>query len=239
LLRAITFDLWSTLLVEKSLTERRLSILAEALDSEGYLVYEEDLERAYAAAQEKQKRLWTDEYYHYPLADRLDDILKEVNATLTPALRKFVMDKFGDIILEDPPPLTDGALDTVAKLSTRFKLGIISDTGVTSGAYIRKLLEEEGILRYFSSTVFSDETGVCKPRREVFESALKALGVKPREAMHVGDLLRTDMAGAKAAGMKAVWVRVREPDAENVAPDYTITSLRGLLDIPMIREALR
>jgi putative hydrolase of the HAD superfamily len=238
MIRAITFDLWNTLLVEKSFTERRLTILAEALDIEGQQVYEEDLERAYAAAQRRHNELWSKEYCHYPLAERLDDILREVKATLSPTLRKAVMDKFGDIILDDPPSLTEGAADTVARLSTRFKLGIISDTGVTSGSKIKELLDEDGIMRYFTSTVFSDETGICKPRREAFDQALKDLGAKADEAIHVGDLLRTDVAGAKAAGMKAVWIRIREPDAEGVTPDYTITRLSELLKILEIAERL-
>ncbi len=67
---------------------------------------------------------------------------------------------------------------------------------------------------------------------------MKGLGVNAGEAMHIGDLLRTDIAGAKAAGMKAVWVRVREPDAEGVTPDYTIKRLSEVLTIPEIAERL-
>jgi FMN phosphatase YigB (HAD superfamily) len=51
-------------------------------------------------------------------------------------------------------------------------------------------------------------------------------------------LLRTDVAGAKAAGMKGVWLKIREPDAEGVTPDYTIKKLCELLEIPEIRERL-
>jgi FMN phosphatase YigB (HAD superfamily) len=50
--------------------------------------------------------------------------------------------------------------------------------------------------------------------------------------VHVGDLLRTDVAGAKAAGMKAVWLKVRDGEkVEGVVPDYVITSLSQLLKI--------
>ena len=86
--------------------------------------------------------------------------------------------------------------------------------------------------------MFSDETGVCKPRWEAVDAALRGLGVKPGEALHVGDLLRTDVAGVKAAGMKGVWLKVKEPDAEGVTPDYTITRIDELLKIPEIRNAV-
>ncbi len=134
--------------------------------------------------------------------------------------------------------LNEGAAETVATLAPHFKLGIISDTGVTSGNQIRRLLDGFGMLRHFTATIFSDETRLCKPHREAFETALRGLKVTPSEALHVGDLLRTDVAGAKAAGWKGVWLKVREPDAENVAPDYTITRLAELLEIPEINERL-
>ena len=237
MIKAITFDLWNTLLVEKSFTEGRISILAEALREEGQRVDWEALRFAYAAAQRRHDDLWRG-HCHYPLVDRLEYTLKGAGGGLSLASMERLMERYGEIIHEDPPLLTAGAADVVALLAPRFKLGIISDTGVTSGNQIRRLLDTFGILRHFTATVFSDETMVCKPRREMFEAALQGLHVEPGEALHVGDLLRTDVAGAKAAGIKGVWLKVREPDAPNVTPDYTIMSLSGLLEIPEIAERL-
>ncbi len=238
MLRAITFDLWNTLLAEKSYTDARLEILLDALKAEGQPVREEDLARFYAEAQRRHNELWERDHCHYPLMDRLDYIVRGVGATLSPSGKRAVIGRFGALINEDPPELTRGAAEAITALSSRFKLGIISDTGVTSGAEIRKLFERLGLLRSFSATVFSDETGICKPRGEAFASALRQLGVRAGEALHVGERHRTDVAGAKAAGMRAVWLRVREPDAENVAPDYTIASVGELLSVPEIREGL-
>jgi len=237
LIRAITFDLWNTLLVEKSYTERRLSILSEALKAEGQNIPMDALKSAYSTAQRRHNELWSKEHRHYPLAERLDNILKDAGVSLSSELKMGVIDKFESVILNDQPPLTHGAAETVTKLSKRFRLGVISDTGVTSGSKIRELLDREGILGFFTVAVFSDETGVCKPRWEAFDAALKGLGVQPGEALHVGDSLRTDVAGAKAAGMKGIWLRVREPDADGVSPDYTITRLGELLKIPEISDA--
>jgi len=238
LIKAITFDLWNTLLVEKSYTEKRIAILAETLGSEGQRVDWETLRFAYSAAQRKHDELWSKEYCHYPLAERLEYTLKGAGVELGPASKEHLMEKYGELIHEDPPLLTAGAADVISRLAPRFKLGIISDTGVTPGNQIRRLLDNYGILSFFTTTVFSDETMVCKPRREAFESALKGLNVTPGEALHVGDLLRTDVTGAKAAGMKGVWLKVKEPNASNVTPDYTITNLEGLLEIPEINERL-
>lgn len=238
MIKAVTFDLWNTLLVEKKYTDRRLEILGEALTAEGRSFDPAALSEAYRTAQQRHDKLWSRKHSHYPLSERLDDILAGADAALRPAAKATVMDRWGDTILENPPPLTEGAVETVSAIAKRFRLGIISDTGITSGAKISELLGRYGILRHFTVRVWSDETGVSKPRREAFEAALKGLNAEPCEAMHVGDLLRTDVAGAKAAGMKGVWLNVHEPDAEGVTPDYTIKKLSGLLEIPEIKAGL-
>jgi putative hydrolase of the HAD superfamily len=233
-IKAITFDLWNTLLVEKSFTKKRIEILSEAIESEGKHVDAAKIETAYRAVQRRHDDLWSREYCHYPLAERLDYVIEETGASLVPASKEWVIERYSEIIHEDPPALTEGAVETVSRLAPRFRLGIISDTGVTSGSQIRRLLGRFGMLHHFTATVFSDETLLCKPRREAFEAALRGLKVKPAEALHVGDLLRTDVAGAKAAGWKGVWLKVRDPDAKGVVPDYTITRLAELLEIPEI-----
>jgi putative hydrolase of the HAD superfamily len=238
LIKAVTFDLWNTLLVEKKYTDRRLEILGEALTAEGRSFDPTVLREAYKTAQQRHDELWSKKHSHYPLSERLDAILTGAGATLRPAAKATVMNRWGGTILENPPPLTEGAVETVSAMAKVFRLGIISDTGITSGAKISELLERYGILRYFTAKVWSDETGVSKPRREAFEAALRGLSAKPGEAMHVGDLLRTDVAGAKAAGMKGIWLNIHEPDAEGVTPDYTIKKLSGLLEIPEIRARL-
>lgn len=52
--------------------------------------------------------------------------------------------------------------------------------------------------------VTSAEVGVAKPAREPFDRALRLAGVEPAGAVHVGDSLREDVAGAQAAGLRAV-----------------------------------
>ncbi len=238
MINAITFDLWNTLLVEKSFTAKRIDVLVEALEMEGKRVDRASVEAAYADAQHRHNELWSKDYCHFPLAERLDYTMKGAGVALGPAAKEYVLRRYGEIIHEDPPLLTAGAKETVEALATRFRLGIISDTGVTSGEQIRRLLDRFGIIHHFTVTIFSDELLLCKPRKEAFEAALKGLKVKPSEAMHVGDLLRTDVAGAKAAGWKGVWLKIREPDAEGVQPDYTIAKLSELLEIPEVRARL-
>jgi FMN phosphatase YigB (HAD superfamily) len=87
------------------------------------------------------------------------------------------------------------------------RLGIVCDVGFSGGEMLRELLAAEGLLDHFSGWGFSDEVGHYKPAPQIFEAALGALGARPGEAVHVGDLRRTDVAGAAALGMRTVRYR--------------------------------
>ena len=82
----------------------------------------------------------------------------------------------------------------------------------------------------FEFVVTSEDVRGYKPRPEMFARALSLLGVRPDEALHVGDSLSSDVAGAKAAGIAAVWIN---RDGRNIPPggqkpDYVWTDLSGL-----------
>ena len=78
------------------------------------------------------------------------------------------------------------------------------DVGLTSSSTLRARLDRLGVLDAFDAWSFSDETGVFKPAPEAFRAALDPLGVDPRDAAHIGDNERTDIAGANALGMVSV-----------------------------------
>lgn len=112
------------------------------------------------------------------------------------------------------------------------RIGIVCDVGFTGGAVLRELLEREGLLGHFDGWSFSDETGHYKPAPQAFEAALAALGARPGEAMHVGDLRRTDVAGAAALGMRTVRYRGMHDDAAaGVEADVVLDSHAELLDV--------
>jgi FMN phosphatase YigB (HAD superfamily) len=83
--------------------------------------------------------------------------------------------------------------------------------------------------------VISADHGLRKPRREIFESTLAALGVAPEEAVHVGDNLKADVSGAAALGIRTVWItrRVGDPATAlarhtGMRPDHVIADLAEL-----------
>jgi len=230
LIKAVTFDLWNTLIIEKNYNELRVEALGKALLGEGISRTLDEVMKAHEAATARYNRVWADDHRHLPKEERLNLSLELLGAKLPNDVKASVAREYAEVFLRDPPELNDGVEETVRNLSAKMKLGIISDTGLTPGSVIRRYLSEKGLLSYFSATVFSDELGYCKPDVRTFRKALGLLRVTPAEAVHVGDLLRTDVAGAKAAGMKAVWLKVREREkVEGVVPDYVITSLPQLL----------
>ena len=76
---------------------------------------------------------------------------------------------------------------------------------MTPSTILRAHLDRHGVLELFDHWSFSDEVGWYKPDRRIFEHALEGLGgVAPDRAAHVGDIRRTDVAGALGMGMVAV-----------------------------------
>jgi putative hydrolase of the HAD superfamily len=101
----------------------------------------------------------------------------------------------------------------------------------TPGAMLRRVLNHYGLLRYFAHTAFSDETRVRKPDPAIFHGALRALGVAPEEAIHVGDDPVLDVEGARAAGMRVVQVTTASVSTQGPRrPDAVIPTLIGLPD---------
>jgi putative hydrolase of the HAD superfamily len=232
LIKAVTFDLWNTLIVERSYTDLRVKAFREVLLGQGISRGREEILEAYEVAAERYNRMWAEEHRHFSNRERLALSLKLLGIDLPTDAGELVIRRWEDAFLLEPPSFNDGAKEVVKELSRRLRLGIISDTGVTPGSVIRRFLAERGLLGFFHATIFSDEIGYCKPDERAFGEALRQLGVIPREAAHIGDLLRTDVAGAKAAGMRAIWLNVKgQAVTEGAEPDHVVTSLSQLTDI--------
>ena len=78
--------------------------------------------------------------------------------------------------------------------------------------------------------LISEAVRVYKPHPMMFRRALERLGLEPHDVLHVGDSDVDDVSGAKAAGMRVVWVnRDRRPRRADVPPpDFEIADLTEL-----------
>lgn len=131
--------------------------------------------------------------------------------------------------------------DVLDRLRGRVRLGLCSNFSHAPTA--RAILETARLRERLDAVAISHEVGLRKPRREIFEAALDALATGPAEAIHVGDNLDADVAGAAALGIRTIWVTrcVAEPEAalarySGPEPDWII---RDLGEIPAILENSR
>lgn len=83
---------------------------------------------------------------------------------------------------------------------------------------------------------YAEPGRAVKPDPEPFDRALSALGVTPTETVHVGDSLRSDVAGARAAGVTPVWFE-RTDRSPSPPPAYSIGSLHDPRSPPLVGAA--
>lgn len=208
--QAITLDCWQTLLDgESTELERhcfRVSAMHEKLQNRGISVPKERLSRALRdVAEEAHLRRRTTCLETAP-NNQVIWLIDGLGLVRSPDLEEDLLEPYANAGLRVLPALLPGVAEALPRLA-RFPLGLICNTGVTPGTVVRKILAARGLLRWFSAVIFSDEIGVSKPHERIFAEALRSLGVNvPRDVLHVGDDLETDVAGAIRAGMRPVWL---------------------------------
>lgn len=232
-IKAITFDFWSTLYRGRGNHINRLHNLQKRIEqASGNPIILEALEAAIEVSKTMWQEAWIKENRTLPASHWLDVILTELRLIVPDEARIEISDSIENALLEYPPILETEVPNLLVDLAADYKLAIISDTGVTPGRVLRHILTQDAIIDHFTHLTFSDELGRSKPHQEAFLSTLKALDAEPTEAIHIGDLLRTDIAGAKGVGMRAVqYVGISrdEPlDGRSVEPDAVITSFTEL-----------
>ena len=124
-------------------------------------------------------------------------------------------------LYDDAPPAMDDLKDH------GLKLGLISNVEHD----INPIMEQLGLPQWLDIVVTSQETGFNKPHPEIFKAALKQAGVKPAEAIYVGDQYQVDVVGARGAGLKGVLIDRLDYNKEvtDCPKIKSLTELSGLL----------
>ena len=142
-----------------------------------------------------------------------------------PALLGVFFDAGNTLVVEEPgkhlwemaiTPLP-GALEVLAALKSRYRLGVISNT------------DKAGLRSLIDAMVTSRDFGSAKPDPAIYVEGARRLGVPLETTCMVGDRLDTDIAGALNAGIPAVWLK--HPGAVltgGPAPTHIITRLGEL-----------
>ena len=222
MLRAITLDYWDTIYLGAALPargERRRESVRRLLAHYGADLAPAALDTLYKDSGRETGRWWSEEHRGYRAADRIRWMLDRVGIRTAEncEVLSATIREVDYVLLEMPPQLLPGAAEGLRALSARVPLAIISDTGFASGEAQNRLLAQDGLLDCFTATIYSCDVGHTKPRIEMFDAARTALGVPASDILHVGDLERTDIAGALAAGFRAVRIDVARDSGPSAA----------------------
>ena len=90
-------------------------------------------------------------------------------------------------------------------------------------------LASAGLLELLDGVISSAAAGAAKPAAAVFRCGLELAGAEPAEALHVGDSLDNDVAGARALGIRAVLIKREGPPPGGVETIDTLAALPALV----------
>lgn len=252
--RAIMFDLDNTLILEDESTDRALEAAAQiahqriGVDSVALArAARQAASRLWQAAPESEFGnafgIWWGEAMWGEFAGEAAP-LRAIRA-LCPGLRRAIwVDALAKVGFTDDALADDMAAEYIRArcaaetidpeaepllrvLASRYRLALLTNG---AGDVQRAKLARTPFRSYFNEIVVSVEAGIGKPDPELFRMAARRLGVDPGDVVMVGDSLARDVAGAKAAGMRTVWIdRNLWDERETVKPDARIERLSDLL----------
>jgi len=224
-LRAVLFDLDGTL------CRYTVGVADAILGAIRRLHLPEDALGDLQAAAGRYTSLWRDH-------EGTQDALGRVRATVwqhllaehpqvDPALASPLAEAYGEIRTPSVR-LYPGARELLVGLRRRFRLGLLTN-GPSEMQWSK--IRGNQIESLFDAIAVAGDTGIYKPDPRAFAMLLERLRVAADDAVYVGDSLAMDVAGARAAALRSVWIsRNGETPATDPAltPDHTIHDLEAL-----------
>jgi len=164
---------------------------------------------------------------------RMNSLLSALGRTMEPDVEQTLLGDFWERFLSQIVPYTD-VFET---------LGYLRDCGIKTAIVsngIRDSQEDKvsrlKIADLVKQRFYSEDVGKNKPAPAIYRLALKNLGIKPPEALMVGDICYVDIRGARDAGLHTCWYRGGAysnlmPKNSSEQPEFTITALSKLKSI--------
>jgi len=119
------------------------------------------------------------------------------------------------------------AVPVLQQLAGRFHLSLLTNG---APAMQRAKFTATGLAPFFQQVFVGGEFTRGKPDPAIFRAALEAAGCRPEQAIHIGDSLTHDIAGARGVGISSVWLNRRGLGAKEHTPDFEISSLEQLIE---------
>lgn len=247
MIKAITFDLWDTVIVDDSDEPKRKSMGIPSKSVERRdLVYKAlnkikpipkmKVDTAYNAVDTAFKHVWYTNNVTWSVKERLQILLDGLNRNLPEKDLLKLVQLHEEMELDIKPDLAPGIKDALKILQRKYRLGVISDTIFSPGHTLRNLLDHYNLKNIFDTFTFSDEIGRAKPDSAVFKAAANSLSVGIHEMIHVGDREEKDIAGPHAIGAKAILATVvKDRGSANTKADAVCADY---IELPKIIEQL-
>jgi putative hydrolase of the HAD superfamily len=211
--------------VGKTAGPERLAVIQEALKQASYAdIPDARVEGAMAAAWKEWDREWEEECHTFGATRWIQLVLEELELKVDPIVQDNLAQAVAESGMEVDPPMVSGVDNVLPRLADKYQLGLICDTGLSPGWMLRQWMEAQGIREYFTQLTFSDELGVSKPHPKAFLSTLEVLNAGSSHAVHIGDMPRTDIAGAQSVGMRTIRFKgVSDWESDHISADAEIT----------------
>lgn len=164
-------------------------------------------------------------------------------------LRVLIFD-WGDTVMRTFPPYSGpmaawpevtavpGVSEALAALDGRYRLALATNARDSGALMVRAALGRVKLDGYFSVVATAQELGAAKPAAAFFRAVLVRLGCAPDEAVMVGDSYDADVAGAKAAGLRAIWFNPDRSPCPDPHPVYD-AEIPAMLALPAAVAGLR
>jgi HAD superfamily hydrolase (TIGR01549 family) len=230
-IKAVTFDLWDTIVHDdsdepkrkakglRSKKAERRHLLWEALNKQAP-IGEAEVTLAYDVADAAFNRVWHDQHVTWRIGERLEVAMKGLGRSLPAEDFAELQRRHEEMEVEIRPDLIPGIAEALAEIHGRYRTCIVSDAIVSPGRCLRQLLASYDLARHFDGFAFSDEVGHSKPHKSMFNSAARQMGVAVEEMVHIGDRDHNDVKGPQKLGMKAIlFTATRAVDKERTSAD--------------------
>lgn len=141
--------------------------------------------------------------------------------------------KLNALLMEEMALLSLPLENTVATLQAlqgKCKMGIITNG---FNAMQQKRLDNTQTAPFFELLVVSENVGIAKPDKRIFEYAFAQMGnVDKHRILMVGDTLSSDIVGGQNAGIDTCWFNPHQkPNDSDVRPTYEIHSMLQLIEV--------
>ncbi len=236
----ITFDLWDTVFIDDSdEIDRKAKGLSTKRETRRQLVHaavnelepvsRREVDIAYDTADSAYNRVWHEHAVTWTVPERLNVICTGLGYQLPPQRFAQLVRDHEDMELHLPPHLAPGITEALEELSATYTLGVVSDTIFSPGRALKQILENYGLLKYFSAFAFSDEVGCSKPARGMFDAIAAQTGAPLTSIIHIGDRLSKDIDGPHAVGARGVLTTVvKVRDEQGDPPDAACHDYKDL-----------